>query len=85
MPPPLRGRSIDSSAPASPNDASIQRTGGSGWWSTNKGANVRTELLDGMYSVPPELLEFDAGHLQQLRDLLASLPTGLDEFPQANV
>jgi len=38
-----------------------------------------------MYSVPPELLEFDASHLQQLRDLLASLPTGLDEFPQANV
>jgi hypothetical protein len=36
-----------------------------------------------MYQAPPELLELTVKQLKDLRNLLGTLPTGLDEFPRA--
>ena len=51
---------------------------------TKKGEAVKAELVEGMYATPPELLELTRAQLRQLRDLLAQLPRGLDEFPDAS-
>jgi DNA-binding MarR family transcriptional regulator len=51
---------------------------------TAKGVATRAELLQGMFATPPELLDLTQGQLLALRDLLANLPTGLDEPPSAS-
>lgn len=50
---------------------------------TEKGRSVKTDLLESMYQAPPELLELTVKQLKDLRNLLGTLPTGLDEFPRA--
>lgn len=50
---------------------------------TAAGAATKTEMLQGMNATPRELLKLDVAELRSLRDLLARLPTGLEETPGA--
>jgi DNA-binding MarR family transcriptional regulator len=46
---------------------------------TDKGMTTKAELIRDMFVTPPELLDLSHEQLETLRDLLANLPTGLDQ------
>lgn len=51
---------------------------------TASGTATKSELLEGMFATPPELLDLTTEQLRELSDLLARLPAGLDEFPESS-
>jgi DNA-binding MarR family transcriptional regulator len=49
---------------------------------TERGVATKAALLEGMYALPPALLELSTEQLRTLDEILARLPAGLDEVAE---